>query len=131
RLHPRPRPVGNERRRLGPASAGDGRTGGRKRERQRLRLRRRGAAGRHRVAFDAAVPAPDGKCSTNCPGLYSLIGGKVTRLSGAPGDCSSSGTVCGSEDIDPTVTSTGRVVYYSLFATSTFTCFYYCGSSGG
>jgi hypothetical protein len=84
------------------------------------------------VAFDAAVPASDGKCSANCPGLYSLLNGKLLRLSGAPADCTTITTFCGGEDIDPAVTSTGQVIYYSLFVTSTPECgIYYCGSSGG
>ncbi len=84
------------------------------------------------IAFDAAVPASDGKCSANCPGLYSLLNGKLLRLSGAPADCSTITTYCGGEDIDPAVTSNGHVVYYSLFVTSTPDCdIYYCGSDGG
>ncbi|MGH2873110.1 MAG: hypothetical protein ACRDL5_11700, partial [Solirubrobacteraceae bacterium] len=83
------------------------------------------------VAFDAAVPASDGACSDNCPGLYSLIAGRLLRLSAASADCGNVTTYCGGEQIDPAVTSDGRVVYYSLFATSTPVCgIYYCGSDG-
>jgi hypothetical protein len=88
------------------------------------------------VAFDAAVPAPgtpscDGE--THCDGLYSLVNGKLTRLSQAAGNCETAVNECGGEDEDPAVTSTGQVVYYSFFVDTTFGgCgFYYCGYTGG
>jgi hypothetical protein len=84
------------------------------------------------VAFDAEVNGTDGQCATNCPGLYSLLGGKLLRLSGPPSGCGNGITLCGSEDTDPAVSSTGRVVYYSLFASSTPDCgIDYCGYDGG
>jgi hypothetical protein len=87
------------------------------------------------VAFDAEVPPPGGICDevNHCPGIYSLIGGKTTRLTAQPSPCGSAITTCGGADEDPSVTSNGRVVYYSFFAASTFTgCgVYYCGYDGG
>jgi hypothetical protein len=88
------------------------------------------------VAFDAAVPAPgtlscDGE--THCDGLYSLINGKLTRLSQAASNCETAINECGGEDEDPAVTSSGQVVYYNFFVDETFTdCgIYYCGDGGG
>jgi hypothetical protein len=88
------------------------------------------------VAFDAAVPASgtiscDGE--THCDGLYSLVNGKLTRLSAAAGNCETAINECGGEDEDPAVTTTGQVVYYSFFVDTTFGgCgFYYCGYTGG
>jgi hypothetical protein len=88
------------------------------------------------VAFDAAVPAPgtpscDGE--THCDGLYSLVNGKLTRLTAAAGNCETAINECGGEDEDPAVTGTGQVVYYSFFVDTTFSgCgFYYCGYTGG
>lgn len=88
------------------------------------------------VAFSAAVPAAgavtcDGE--NHCPGLYSLVGGTVTRLTQAASNCATGINDCGGEDIDPAVTSGGNVVFYSFFVDSTFTgCgIYYCGYAGG
>jgi hypothetical protein len=86
------------------------------------------------IAFDAAVPAPgtltcDGE--NHCPGLYSLVAGKITRLTTAASHCSFGITYCGGEDLDPAVTSTGQVVFYSFFVSSSPDCFYYCSYDGG
>lgn len=81
------------------------------------------------IAFDANVP-PSG-CASTCyaeldPGLYSLVDGKVTRLSAAPTACPGEyeppAGDCESSDTDPAVTSSGQVVYLSQGAFATPGC---------
>ncbi len=77
------------------------------------------------IAFDTY---PSGGCPNtfNCPALYSLIGGKVTRLTGPQSPCNTGGS-CGSMEYNPTVTSDGRVVYEHDFVANSYPCYYYCG----
>jgi hypothetical protein len=66
------------------------------------------------VVFDAnvAVPGCTGYCSTvPDPGLYTLIGGVVKRLSAPLSTCGDSAAQCEAADVDPAVTTSGRVVY--------------------
>jgi hypothetical protein len=84
------------------------------------------------IAFTAEVNGADGACASNCPGLYSFLNGKPLRLSQPASACGGGGVICGSEQIDPAVTTTERVIYYTLQAASTIDCgIYYCGSDGG
>ena len=83
------------------------------------------------VAFVGHPPTNCPAQTSNCPALYSFIGGKLTRLTAASAACGSVGISCASEEEDPAVTADGRIVYERLDVASTFTCFYYCGFSGG
>jgi hypothetical protein len=85
------------------------------------------------VAFDAYVPAADGSCSGNCPGVYSLVNGHLARLSPAPFHaCAATPSVrCGSAELSPTVASDGAVVFEHQGYGSAFTCgLYFCGADG-
>jgi hypothetical protein len=83
------------------------------------------------VAFVAPPAGSCGSQASNCPGLYSLVDGKVTRLTAPSAPCGSATVICGSEEEEPAVTSDGRVVYQRLSAASAFICYYYCGFGGG
>jgi len=63
------------------------------------------------VAFSGTTLAPDDNCEVNCDGLYTLVGGALTRLSGPPANCISPGTECETFAENPSVTTNGRVVY--------------------
>jgi hypothetical protein len=65
----------------------------------------------------------------NCPALYSLLGGKLTRLAPAQTPCSAGD--CASFDSNPAVTSDGRVVYEHDWAATSYPCSYYCGGGSG
>jgi hypothetical protein len=86
------------------------------------------------IAFAASVPASDGSCSGNCPGLWSLVGGKLTRLSPPPTDCSNGNPTitCQTDYVSPTVARNGNVIYTYESLGLVFGCgIYYCGNSGG
>jgi hypothetical protein len=83
------------------------------------------------VAF---VAPPGGSCgaqTSNCPALYSLVGGRIVRLTAPSSPCGSVSVQCASEEEDPAVTADGRVVYDRLDTASAFICPFYCGFSGG
>ncbi len=65
------------------------------------------------IAFLASVPASDGICSGNCPGVWSLVGGKLTALTPAAYDCAHENPdiVCETSYSSPTVTSSGDAIY--------------------
>lgn len=87
------------------------------------------------IVFDASVPDKTvaGDCTGECPGLYTLINGKVNRLSPAPYRCGNGGSVqCGGEEADPAVTTNGQVVYVAESAVLVGTCDYVlCGPTAG
>lgn len=76
----------------------------------------------------ALVTMPSNGCPNtfNCPALYSLIGGQLTRLTGPQSPCNTGGS-CGSMEYNPAVTSDGRVVYEHDFVANSYPCYYYCG----
>jgi hypothetical protein len=82
----------------------------------------------------AFVGTSNGSCAAtpaNCPGVYSLVGGKLTRLTAAPAPCGGGGISCASEEDLPAVTSDGRIVYERLDVASSLSCFYYCYTNSG
>jgi hypothetical protein len=83
----------------------------------------------------AFVAPPGGSCpvaTTNCPAMFSLIGGHLDRLTAPSSPCGSAlVTFCASEEEDPAVIADGRLVYERLDTAGTFTCLYYCGTTGG
>jgi hypothetical protein len=83
----------------------------------------------------AFVAPPGGSCpaaTTNCPAMFSLVGGHLDRLTAPSSPCGSAlVTFCASEEEDPAVTADGRLVYERLDTAGTFTCLYYCGTIGG
>ncbi len=83
------------------------------------------------IALDVRVPAPDGSCVQNCPGLYTLAAGGLTRLSAPTARCPTTAR-CASQQVDPAVTADGRVVYLSLAMSSPPDCGgVYCLDNGG
>lgn len=83
------------------------------------------------VAFVAPPGASCGLQTSNCPALYSLVGGRIARLTAPSSPCGSVSVQCASEEEDPAVTADGRVVYDRLDTASAFICPFYCGFSGG
>lgn len=83
------------------------------------------------VAFVAPPAGSCGSSTSNCPGIYTLVGGTVRRLTAASAPCGGGGVICSSEEEGPAVTADGRVVYQRLDVASSFTCVYYCGYGGG
>lgn len=81
------------------------------------------------VAF---VAPPGGSCvaqQSNCPALYSLVDGRLVRLTAPSAPCGSVSVQCASEEEDPAVTADGRLVYDRLDTASAFICPFYCGYS--
>ena len=74
-------------------------------------------------------------CGFNCTGVYTLIGGKIRRVSPPITSCVSDPSNCSSQiDNDPTLTADGRVVYAHSGSYTGETCVYYdyyCGTYGG
>jgi hypothetical protein len=78
------------------------------------------------IVFNAQVPdtASPGDCSGLCPGLYTLNGGKVSRLTAPAYKCGNGTTVlCESSETDPQVTTSGQVVYLAQSATLVGSCY--------
>ncbi len=84
------------------------------------------------IAFLASVPASDGICSGNCPGVWSLVGGKLTALTPAAYDCAHGDPdiVCQTSYSSPTVTSSGDVIYGYDTIGLVYSC-PICGDGGG
>jgi hypothetical protein len=83
------------------------------------------------IAVDIRVPARGGGCVQNCPGLYSLLDGRLVRLSSPSARCPSS-SPCASEQVNPAITADGRVVFLSLARMSPPNCGgVYCVNNGG
>ena len=82
------------------------------------------------IAFTGSPGGTCGPQTSNCPALYSLLAGKLTRLTAPSASCGSVTVGCASEEENPAVTADGRVVYNRLDVASAFTCLYYCGFTG-
>jgi hypothetical protein len=75
------------------------------------------ARGSTNLAFQASAPAlptltgPEG-CGYNCVGIYSLLGGKIRRVSPPVVSCAGDTENCSTKvDNDPSMTADGHVVY--------------------
>jgi hypothetical protein len=85
------------------------------------------------LAFQGTGALPDGAsgCGLNCVGIYTLIGGAISRVSPATEPCTSA-TECDTEtDSNPSLTANGEVVYDHVGTYTGTACYaYYCGPNG-
>ncbi len=82
------------------------------------------------LAFQGSSEAPGGGCGVNCIGVYTLVGGVVTRVSAPVVPCHTFvNTFCSLSDIDngPTLTDDGRVLYLHTGAGVGVECGIFCG----